>query len=188
MTGDALGNTRNATRSDGPPAQDGGAAFFEAVYDELRRLAQSRIGHERPGHTLQATALVNEVYLRLFGGTPPSFASRAEFFAAAANSMRRILLQHARNRGRQKRGGSRRRVSLDVIDLAVEADPDEILTLDEAIEQLEAQDPNLARVVELRFFAGLTDEQVAEVLGVSDRTVRREWKLARAWLAHELRA
>ncbi len=164
-------------------------ALLELVYDQLRKIAQQRLAEERKGHTLQATALVHEAYMRLVGDGPVDWQGRAHFFAAAAEAMRRILIEHARARGRIKRGGpgkDRRRVSLNVVDLAVEGDPDDILALDEAVKRLEAKDPDLGRVVRLRFYAGLSELEVAEALGVTDRTVRREWSAARAWLQREL--
>jgi RNA polymerase sigma factor (TIGR02999 family) len=160
------------------------------VYDQLRKIAQQRMGEERADHTLQATALVHEAYLRLVGDTEVHWQGRAHFFAAAAEAMRRILVEHARARGRVKRGGApesqRRRVPLNVVDLAVEDDPQEILSVDEAICRLERQDAELAHIVRLRFYAGLSEKETAELLGVADRTVRRAWAMARAWLRREL--
>ncbi len=164
--------------------------LFAQVYSHLRKIAQQRMNQERPGHTLQATALVHEAYLRLLGGQNVPWRGRAEFFAAAAEAMRRILVEHARARGRVKRGGGaespRRRVPLNVVNLAVEDDPQEILSVDEAVCRLERQDADLARIVRLRFYAGLSEKETAELLGVTDRTVRRAWALARAWLRREL--
>jgi RNA polymerase sigma factor (TIGR02999 family) len=163
----------------GPPVQ--------AVYDELRKIARQFLRHERPGHTLQATALVHEVYLRFAGGTPLHGAGRTQFFAAAAEAMRRLLLQHARNRGRLKRGGGRERIELDLVELADAADANDIRAVDEAIQRLEEQDSRLGQLVKLRFFAGLSVEETAKVLEMSPRTVRRDWQLAKAWLTRELR-
>ncbi|MGD9690237.1 MAG: ECF-type sigma factor [Phycisphaerales bacterium] len=174
-----------------PPAR-----LLELVYDQLRRLAEHRMRSEVPGHTLQATALVHEAYARLVGGAEVQWRGRGHFFAAAAEAMRRILIDHARSRSRVKRGGtgeadaepfrsgtaSRRRVPLNIVDLASGDEPDEILSVDEAFQRLRDMDPDLARVVQLRFFAGLSEAETAEALGVSDRTVRREWTVARAWL------
>ncbi len=157
------------------------------VYDELRSIAGKRLSAERPDHTLQATALVHEVWLRLAGDAPGiGFESRAHFFRAAAAAMRRILIEHARKRGREKRGGGARRVPLSAIDLACQQDSASILSVDEAIRRLEEQDERMAEIVKLRFFAGLSEEETAETLSLSDRTVRREWVLARAWLQREL--
>lgn len=165
------------------------SALLELVYDQLRRVAQQRLAEERKGHTLQATALVHEAYLRLVGDGPVDWQGRAHFFAAAAEAMRRILIEHARARGRIKRGGpakDKRRISLNVVDLATEGDPDDVLALDEAVKRLEAKDAALARVVQLRFYAGLSEVETAEALGVTDRTIRRDWAAARAWLQREL--
>jgi RNA polymerase sigma factor (TIGR02999 family) len=154
------------------------------VYDELRKLAAQRLARERPGHTLQATALVHEAYLRLVGaeGAPVGWKSRGHFFAAAAEAMRRILVENARRRGRQKRGGSRARAELLETDLAVDDPPDEILEVDEALQRLAAEDPNAAELVKLRYFGGLSVEEAAEALGLSRATAYRHWAYARAWV------
>lgn len=156
------------------------------VYDELRRLAQHYMAGERPGHTLQATALVNEAYVRLVGSGDASWQNRAHFFAAAAVAIRRILVQHARAAGSQKRGGDRMRADLDIATLESCSANDRVLAVDEALERLARMDPQKARLVELRFFAGMTTEEMAESIGVSVRTIAREWDLARAWLTREL--
>ena len=152
------------------------------VYEELRKLAAQRLAHESPGQTLQATALVHEAYLRLGGGESLSWANRRHFFRAAAEAMRRILIEHARKRGRAKRGGHLTRVSLDALELAVGENSGSFLVLDEAIRRLSEHDDRAAEVVRLRFFAGLNIEQTAKVLDVSPMTVKREWKFARVWL------
>ena len=152
------------------------------VYEELKLLAAARLRGERPDHSLQTTALVNEAYIRLAGDRRTPWDDRGHFFRAAAEAMRRILIEHARKRARVKRGGGRVRVPLTDA-LAQSWDhPDEILALDEAIRRLEEQDPRSADVVQLRFFAGLSIEETAEALGLSERTVKREWTFARAWL------
>lgn len=161
-------------------------ALLPLVYEQLRAIARQRMAGERPGNTLQATALVHEAYLRLVGEREVAWAGRAHFFATAAEAIRRILIDHARARAQVKRGGGRQRVPLNVVDLAVDADPHGILSVDEAISRLEIQDAELGRIVRLRFFAGLSERETAEVLGVSDRSVRRAWALARAWLRREL--
>ena len=156
------------------------------VYEELRRLAAQKLSLEKPGQTLQATALVHEAYLRLVGRHDVDWSCRAHFFAAAAEAMRLILLQHARDRGRIKRGGNRRRVALNVLELAADHDSEEILALIEAIRHLEQQDAQLGQIVRLRFYAGLSIEETAAALGLSERTVKRRWRLARVWLYGQL--
>lgn len=155
------------------------------VYGKLREIAAQRMAGERPGHTLDATGLVHEAYLKLVHG-PLGWHGKAQFYAAAAEAMRRILVDHARARGRGKRGGGRTRLPLDVVELASREDPSEILSVDEAVRRLEERDPRMAEIVKLRFFAGLSDEETARALGITDRTVRREWTLARAFLQREL--
>jgi len=162
------------------------AALFARVYEELRSIAGHQMHGERRGHTLGATALVHEVYMRLLGAAPLHVRDRAGFFRAAAEAMRRILIEHARQRGRQKRGGHHRRIALDAAYLADEAQCDEILAVDDAVRRLEEQDAQAAEVVRLRFFAGLSVEEVAEVLETSPRTVARDWAYARAWLYRAL--
>jgi RNA polymerase sigma-70 factor (ECF subfamily) len=156
------------------------------VYNELRRLARKYIAHERVGQTLQATALVNEAYLRLMKEKTHSWRNRAHFCAIAATAMREILVERARARAAAKRGGSRVRVSLDHFVAADEAAPVDVLALHEVLDRLARLDPQLARLVELRFFGGLTVEEAAENLGSSPATVKRSWKLAKAWLMREL--
>ncbi len=154
------------------------------VYAELRRLAASKLSHERADHTLQATALVHEAYLRLIEQHSVDWRNRAHFFALAAEMMRRILVNHALQRQAQKRGGENNtKLSLDeAMGLAREERQVDVLLLNDVLERLSALDPQQARVVELRFFGGLTVEEVAEVLGVSEITVKREWRVAKAWL------
>ena len=159
------------------------------VYDELRKLAAHRLGRESPGQTLQATALVHDAYIRLVGSANPGWDSRGHFFAAAAEAMRRILVNRARDKRRLKRGGGKRRVDLDFESAAIHLDrPDEdIEALDEALERLEREDPECAALVKLRFFAGLGQEESARALGLARRTADRHWAYAKAWLYHELR-
>ena len=159
------------------------------VYEELRKLAEVRMMREKPGQTLQATALVHEAYLRLVGSdSERKWDSRGHFFAAAAEAMRRILLNRARDKKRQKRGGGRQRIDLDKIQVAMDTPSEELLALDEAIEMLESQDRLSADLVKLRFFAGLTNHQAAEMLGISRRSADRKWTYARAWLYERLNA
>jgi RNA polymerase sigma factor (TIGR02999 family) len=157
------------------------------VYDQLRRIAQQRMAEERAGHTLQATALVHEAYLRLVGDTEVHWQGRGHFFAAAAEAIRRILIDHARRRGTAKRGGGLRAVS-GVLDLASDENISDALIIDDLISRLEMEDATAARVVRLRFFAGLSLADTAEALGVSKPTVSRKWTYARAWLARQWEA
>ena len=173
---------------------DGRAAAADelllAVYQQLHAIAQQRMNQERAGHTLQATALVHEAYLRLVGNEELDWDSRGHFFAAAAEAMRRILIEHARARLAEKRGGpDRRRLDLQLVDVADLADGEkslEIIALNEAFRRLEVQEPRVAQVVRLRFFAGLSVDEAAAVLGVSPRTVALDWKFGRAWLFRTL--
>ncbi len=157
------------------------------VYEELRRLAAQKLAQEKPGQTLEATALVHEAYLRLVGGEQTrGWDGRGHFFAAAAEAMRRILIDHARHKQTRKAGGGHRRLDLDDIEPALEAleeeNGDRLLALDQALRQLEAEDPRKAELVKLRFFAGLTAEQTAAALGVSISTAEKDWAYARSWL------
>jgi RNA polymerase sigma factor (TIGR02999 family) len=162
------------------------------VYDELRRLAAQKLAQERPGQTLQETALVHEAYVRLVGsgetaaGREPRWDGRGHFFAAAAEAMRRILIDRAREKRSQKRGGGRKRLDIDAADLAAHANPDQLLALDDALTKLSREDPAAARLVELRYFAGLTVEDAGKYLGMSTAAAYRHWKYARAWLHSEL--
>jgi RNA polymerase sigma factor (TIGR02999 family) len=157
------------------------------VYDELRRLATAKMAHEKPGQTLQATALVHEAYLRLVDtARARRWDSRGHFFAAAAEAMRRILVENARRKRRLKRGGELARVDLEDAALACRMPPADLLALDEALAKLAVEDPAKARLVELRFFAGLSLEEASKVLGVSTVTAKRYWRYARAWLHREV--
>ncbi|MBW3598518.1 MAG: sigma-70 family RNA polymerase sigma factor [Planctomycetes bacterium] len=158
------------------------------VYAELRKLAARKLAQEAPGQTLQATALVHEAYLRLAGAPgAQSWDSRGHFFAAAAEAMRRIMIDRARDKKRLKRGGGARRVDLERLVVAESASDDELVALDDALEKLAGEDPRAAELVKLRFFAGLTLEEAAQVLGMARRTADRSWAYARAWLFRELR-
>lgn len=152
------------------------------VYQELRRLARHHMRNERAGHTLQTTALVNEAYLRLADYRSMRWQSRAHFFAGAAQVMRRILVEHARSRNFAKRGGGAQKVSLDEAAVVSAGRSAEVIAVDEALIELESWDPRKSRIVELRFFGGLSIEETAEVLKVSPTTVQREWRSAKAWL------
>ena len=162
-------------------------ALIPLVYDELRRLARRSLRRERPDHTLQSAALVNEAYLRLIRQEHPQWQNRAHFFGVAAQLMRHILVDHARNRAAAKRGAGAPRLTLDP-DIALPQERDvDLMALDDALNQLAALDPQQSRLVELRFFGGLSIEETSVVLGVSPATVKREWATARAWLQREMR-
>jgi RNA polymerase sigma factor (TIGR02999 family) len=156
--------------------------MMPVVYDELHRLAVRYLARERPDHTLQPTALVHEAFLRLIGQRAVDWRNRAHFLGIAAGLMRRILVNHARDRSAAKRGGTGQRVSLSIVEAESTAPDVDLIALEDALERLAALDERKARVVELRFYGGLTTEEVAEVLGVSRATVEREWSFARAWL------
>ncbi len=160
--------------------------LLAAVYQELRRLASGKIARERPGQTLQATALVHEAYLRLLGDEPAQWENRGHFFAAAAEAMRRILVEAARRKARLKRGGGHQRQELDEADFVELPASVDLIALDEALEKLSQQDHIKAELVKLRFFTGLTAEQAGQILGISRATADRYWKFARAWLFHEI--
>ena len=161
--------------------------LLPVVYDELRRMAAARLAAERPGQTLQATALVHEAYLRLLpGDAAQHWNSRGHFFAAAAEAMRRILIEAARRKRSLKAGGDRRRVDLDAVQPAEGARDLDLVALDEALQDLERDEPRKAALVKLRFFAGLTNDAAAEVLGISSATAEKDWAYARAWLKVQL--
>lgn len=161
--------------------------LLPVVYDECRSIAARQLRNERPNHTLEPTALVHELYLRLVDQRRATWENRTQFFGVAAQLMRRILVDHARARRAEKRGGSRIFVSLEAVDEQLaDTRVADVLAIDEALDQLAARDPDQRRLVEMRFFAGLTVEETAHVLGWSPRTVKREWRLAKAWLHREL--
>lgn len=173
----------NAIQDGDPKAAD---ELVPLVYSELRALAASRLARETPGQTLQATALVHEAYLRLVGGGPQEWNSRGHFFSAAAEAMRRILIENARRKRSQKRGGNFERVDWSEVRLAIETDDDRLLALDEGLERLESEEPQAAALVKLRFFVGLTGQEAAQALGLPERSATRLWAYARAWLLREL--
>ena len=160
--------------------------LLPVVYEELRRLAAAKMANESAGHTLQPTALVHEAYLRLVGSSEAAFDGRGHFFAAAAESMRRILVERARRRSRLKHGGGRMQLELGESDHVSEPQSEQLLALSEALDKLADEDPVKADLVKLRYFAGLTVEQAAEFLGISRATADRYWTYARAWLYHEV--
>jgi RNA polymerase sigma-70 factor, ECF subfamily len=167
---------------------EAGPKLIPLVYSELRRMAAAYMRRERTGHTLQATALVHEAYLKLLGQRSVNWQNRAHFFGIAAQVMRRILIDHARSHVRDKRGGGREAVPLDEALVFSPERSKDFLVLDSALERLAEFDPRQAKIVELRFFGGLTVEETAEVLSVSPKTVKRDWSVAKAWLHGELRA
>jgi RNA polymerase sigma factor (TIGR02999 family) len=157
------------------------------LYDELRRLAASKMANEPPGQTLQPTALVHEAWLRLVGAGAEHWNSRGHFFAAAAEAMRRILVENARRKRRRKHGGHLQRVDLATLDIAINSSDESVLAVDEALDKLAEHEPLRAELIKQRFFAGLPPSEVAKHLGVSESTARRAWRYARAWLQEELR-
>jgi len=157
------------------------------IYEELRMLAAQKLSNEKPGQTLQATALVHEAYIRLVGDESHPWNSRGHFFAAAAEAMRRILIDNARRKQAQKRGAGQHRLSLDTLDIATRTTPEEIVILDDALTKLAQEDPQAVELVKLRFFAGLSLEQAAEVVGISRASAYRQWTYARAWLRAEVK-
>ena len=171
-------------------AEAGEAVDFDAllplVYSHLHGIAALQMRGERTDHTLDPTALVHESYLKLLGQNQLGWESKAHFYAAAAEAMRRILIDHARGKGRVKRGAGRVQLPLDVVELAKRENLWEILSVDEALCRLEKQDERMGQIVKLRFFAGLSEQETAKALGITDRTVRREWVIARAWLQRHL--
>jgi RNA polymerase sigma factor (TIGR02999 family) len=156
------------------------------VYNELRNLATARMLRESSGHTLQPTALVHEAWLRMVGDGSQSWKNRAYFFAAAAEAMRRILVEHARRKSRFKHGGGQQRLNIDELELAEAAPDDKILLVDDALDRLERVHPERARIVVLKYFGGMTNKQVAETLGIGERSVDRHWVCAKTWLYQEL--
>ena len=173
----------SVARGEAGAAQD----LLPLVYEELRRLAAARMAHEASGHTLQPTALVHEAWLRLVNEGDRTWANRALFFAAAAEAMRRILIENVRRKSRVKRGGGQLiRIQLSDIDLAEKTPDDRVLLIDEALERLRAEIPESAQVVTMKFFAGMTNQEVAETLGVTERTVERKWAFAKAWLLRNI--
>jgi len=160
--------------------------LFPVVYEELRRVAASKMAHEAAGQTLQPTALVHEAWLRLAGHESPRWENRAHFFGAAAEAMRRILIDNARRKRALRHGGGQQRIQLDDVDLAAAAEDDQLLAVHEALDKLAAQDKIKAELVKLRYFVGMTNVESAEVLGISEPTAKRYWAYARAWLYREI--
>jgi RNA polymerase sigma factor (TIGR02999 family) len=158
------------------------------VYEELRRIAAARMAQEAAGQTLQPTALVHEAWLRMVGEGARTWKNRAHFFGAASEAMRRILIDNARRKSRLKRGGDQQRIDLEDVDLAAASPDDKILMIDEALERLKAEDEEKGRIVVMKFFGGLTNQEVAQNLGVTERTVERQWAYAKAWMFRQIQA
>lgn len=156
--------------------------LLSMVYAELRQMATARMAREKAGHTLQPTALVHEAWLRLMAGETPSWENRAHFFGSASEAMRRILIENARRKAAAKHGGEMDRIDISDLEITSALPDEKILLLDEALEHLKTQDPETARVVTLKFYGGLTNEEIVQIMGTSDRTVRRQWNYAKAWL------
>jgi len=185
---DRTGNVTEILRRLRAGDEDAAAQLVPLVYVELRQIAAAHLRREKSNHTLQPTALVHEVFLRLSGGQEVAWQNRAHFFAVAARIIRHILVDHARTSKSEKRGGAFRRVDLDeAFQYATEQDSD-LVALDEALSQLAAFSPRQSQMVEMRFFGGLSEEEIAEVQGISLRTVKRDWRIARAWLHSQLSA
>jgi len=171
-------------RGDGQAAEE----LLPMVYNELRQLAAARMAQESAGQTLQATALVHEAWLRMVGDGDRSWQNRAHFFGAAAEAMRRILIENARRKSRLKRGGGQVRLNIEELELAATTPDDKVLLIDEALARLQVEDPQIARVVTMKYFGGMTNQEAAESLGVTERTVERQWAYAKAWLFRDIRS
>ncbi|MEY2396171.1 MAG: hypothetical protein QOF94_2516 [Acidobacteriaceae bacterium] len=174
----------NARQNGDPAAAE---ELLRLVYDELRKVAASKMAKEAPGHTLQPTALVHEAWLRLVGNAAPRWDGRAHFFAAAAEAMRRILIESARRKRALRHGGTLQRVDLEEAEVVAPSTEDELWAVNDALEKLSAEDPQLAELVKLRFFVGLTNKETAGVLGIAEPTAERWWAFSRAWLREEIR-
>lgn len=175
----------NAMEKNDPAAA---AELLPLVYEELRKLGAAKLSRERPGQTLQGTALVHEAWLRLAGAGPQSWDNRRHFFAAAAESMRRILVERARRRLRLRHGAGLQRVDVDELEIPVGAREEHLIAVDEALMKLEQEDPKRAEVVKLRYFIGMTNQETAEAMGISVATVERHWSFAKAWLFSQIKS
>jgi RNA polymerase sigma factor (TIGR02999 family) len=182
----AMEQDRQRIARDAPALPGGAADLLPGMYEELRHLAGQMMAHKTSGQTLQATALVHEAFLRLSRGETQPWQSPAHFYSAAAEAMRRILIEQARRKGSLRRGGGQQRLCLDDVQLAMDTPADDLLAIDEALDKLAAEDPAKAELVKLRFFAGLTVAEAGKLLGMSERSVKRHWAFARAWLYQEL--
>lgn len=179
-------NDRSEPAGQGDAVPRSSDELLRQLYDELHRLADARMARERRDHTLSPTALVHEAWLRIGADRPDGWASRAQFFAAAAEAMRRVLIENARAKGRLRRGGDQRRITLSDLDVPTNDDPERVLAIAEVVERLAQVDPRLAEIAKLRLYAGLGEAEAAAVLQISVRTLRRDWQYARAWLFQAL--
>ncbi len=184
----ALADLTLALQEIGRPDARASEEILPLVYDDLRRHAGVQMAHESGGQTLQPTALVHEAWLRVVGGDNQRWQNRAHFFGAAAEAMRRILIENARRKARLKRGGGQQRVDIENVELADTTPEEKVLLIDDAVEKLREQDPERAKVVVLKFFGGFTNEEVAASMGVTVRTIERHWAFAKAWLFQSIRA
>lgn len=178
--------TRSGPKTAQPNKRGRTSTLLPLVYQELRKLAASQLARQPPGQTLQPTALVHEAWLRLSRAQERTWDNEGHFFVAAAEAMRHILVENARRKARRKRGGGQQRVDLEPLEVAAAEPDDKVLLIDDALQRLEKEDPDLARVVMLKFFGGLTNREVATALGVTERTVERDWAYARSWLYHAI--
>lgn len=183
----SVANLTLALQDIGRPNSRASEEILPLIYDDLRRHAGVQMAQEAPGQTLQPTALVHEAWLRMIDGNQ-RWQNRAHFFGAAAEAMRRILIENARRKSRLKRSGGQHRVDIDEIELADTTPEEKVLLIDDAVEKLQAQDPERAKVVVLKFFGGFTNEEVAASMGVTERTIERHWAFAKAWLFRSIRA
>jgi RNA polymerase sigma factor (TIGR02999 family) len=183
---DSQSSKSDPTPAGTPDAAGAAEDLFPELYDELRRIAHRQLGAERTGHTLCTTALVHEAYVKLADQTRARFASRSHFLAVASQAMRRILVAYARRVKTEKRGGDWRRLDFDAVEIPVEERAEALVALDAAMQRLAGLNPRLSRVVECRFFGGMTEEEIAGALAVTERTVRRDWIKAKGWLVREL--
>jgi RNA polymerase sigma factor (TIGR02999 family) len=182
-----MSDVTRALQSIGTAKNPSPEELLDLVYDELRKLAALRLAREQSGQTLQATALVHEAWLRLTGHSGQHWQNRAHFFAAAAEAIRRILIESARRKARLKHGGDQVRLEIEGLDLAGVTTDEQILQVNEALERFKLEDPEKEKIVVMKFFGGLTNQEVAESLGVAERTVERQWAYAKAWLFQEIR-
>lgn len=185
--GDSMEPVTQVLQAVGAGEEHAAEKLLPLVYEELRKLAAHKMANEAPGQTLQPTALVHEAWLRLVGAEDRGFENRAHFFGAAAEAMRRILVENARRKQRLKHGGGQRRIDLSQVDVAAASDDETVLAVSDALDKLASRDPLGAELIRLRFFAGLSNTEAGELLGLPERTAKRTWAYARAWLHEELK-